>query len=132
MFDNALYFFRFINSVEVAQENFRRKHVRYRGLHADIIIENHACAIHDWDMNGVAFETTPDIPLTVGEEIQMVLKFYLPNDTVVVVLPAYIVRAAERGISAAKFLSLQLDVRRQFERVLDSLNTQILLESQAA
>src|ERR1700733_702446 len=108
-----------------------RKYVRYGNIHAEVTVGNQAYSIRDWGLGGVAFETAPDARLTVGDKIQLVLKFRFLNDTITVQQPAQIVRTAKRGI-AAVFTPLPAETRRQFDRVLDSLHTESFLESQAA
>lgn len=107
-----------------------RKYVRYGNLRAEVTVGNQAYSIRDWGLGGVAFETAPDARLTVGDKIQLVLKFRFLHDTIIVQQPAQIVRTAKRGI-AAVFTPLPAATRRQFDRVLDSLHTENFLESQA-
>jgi len=95
------------------------------------MVGNRAYSIRDWSLGGISFETAPDASLTVGDKIQVVLKFRFLYDTITIQLPAQIVRTARRGI-AAKFIPLPSVARRQFDRVLDSLHTERFLESQAA
>jgi hypothetical protein len=108
-----------------------RKYVRYGNLHAEVTVGNQAYSVRDWGIGGVSFETAPDARLTVGDKIQLVLKFRFLHDTITVQQPAQVVRTARRGI-AAVFTPLPAATRRQFDRVLDSLHTESFLESQAA
>ena len=107
----------------------RRKHVRYHGSHAEIIVENQSYNIRDWSKGGVAFKTTPNVHLTTGDQVQVILKFKLPHDIIVIRQLARIVWASKNNI-AAEFTPLPTIVHRQFERVLDNLHTQDFLESQ--
>lgn len=109
----------------------RRKYIRYGGLHAEVTVGNRAYSIRDWSLGGVSFETAPDAGVTIGDKIQLVLKFRFPHDTITIQQPALIVRAARRGI-AAEFAPLPAAARREFDRVLDSLHAEKFLESQAA
>jgi len=112
-------------------ETDARKYVRYGNIHAEVTVGNQAYSVRDWGIGGVAFETAPDARLTVGDKIQLVLKFRFLHDTITVEQPAQIVRTARRGI-AAVFTPLPAATRRQFDRVLDRLHTENFLESQAA
>ena len=108
-----------------------RKYVRYGNLRAEVTVGDRAYNVRDWGFGGVAFEMAPDARLTVGDKIQLVLKFRFLTGTITVQQPAQIVRTARRGI-AAVFTPLPVATRRQFDRVLDSLNTESFLKSQAA
>jgi len=132
MLDNVLSLFGLGQSALPAQEDFRRRHVRYSGLDAEVVIGKHTYAVHDWDLNGIAFETTPDNSLDAGTEVQMSITFKLPHETIIIEQQACIFRIARRGVSVAMFTSMHAGIRRQFERVLDSLYTQKFLESQVA
>ena len=132
MFDNVLSFFGLANGLPPEQKDFRRKHVRYSGLHAEVIIGKHTYTVHDWDLNGIAFETAPDTYINVGTQVQMSIKFDLPYETIAIEQSGCIFRIAKRGVSVAMFTSMQAGTRRQFERVLDYLYTQKFLESQVA
>jgi hypothetical protein len=111
--------------------DFRRKHVRYAGVHAEVLVGTRSYSIRDWSFGGLSFETAPDARLTAGDKIVAVLKFRFPHATITIQQPAQIVRTAKRGI-AAQFAPLQAETRRQFERVLDSLHAQSFSESQVA
>lgn len=117
--------------VQCTVSEHRRKHVRYPGFHTKVIVENKSYNIHDWSKGGIAFETTPDVHLTTGDNIQVILKFKLPHDIITIRQLACIVRASKHNV-AAEFAPLPTVVRRQFERVLDNLHTQGFLESQVA
>jgi hypothetical protein len=108
-----------------------RKCIRYGRLRGEVMVGNQVYGIRDWGLGGVSFEPAPDARLTVGDKIQVVLKFRFLHDTIIVQQPAQIVRTARRGI-AAVFAPLPAETRRQFDRVLDSLHTESFLESQAA
>ena len=108
-----------------------RKYIRYENLRGEVTVGNQIYSIHDWCLSGVSFEPAPDARLTVGDKIQLVLRFRFLHDTIIVQQPAQIVRTARRGI-AAVFAPLPVETRRQFDRVLDSLHTESFLESQAA
>ena len=127
----VLSFFSLGGSGRKADVDSRRKYIRHGGLHAEVTVGNRAYSIRDWCLGGVSFETAPDASLTVGDKIQLTLKFRFLHDTITIQQPALIVRTARRGI-AAKFAPLPVAARREFERVLDSLHTQEFLESQAA
>jgi len=110
----------------------RRKHVRYPCFHTEMIVEDQAYNVHDWSKGGIAFESTPNAHLTTGDNIQIILKFKLPHDIIIIRQLACIVRASKHNV-AAEFAPLPtVVVRRQFERVLDNLHTQDFLESQVA
>jgi hypothetical protein len=126
-----LSFFGFGSGDGNAKADFRRKHIRYPGFHAEVMLGNRAYSVRDWSMGGVVFETAPDARLMSGDRIQILLKFRFPHDTIVIQQQAQVVRTAKRGI-AAKFATLPQDTRRQFERVLDSLYAQSFMESQVA
>ena len=113
------------------EANARRRYMRHSGLLAEVTVGNRAYSIRDWSLGGVSFETAPDASLTVGDKVQMVLKFRFLHDTITIQQTALVVRTARRGI-AAKFSPMPATVRREFDRVLDSLHTQEFLESQAA
>ena len=128
---SVLSFFNLGGGSSNAETDVRRKYIRHGGFHAEVTIGSRAYRIRDWSLGGVAFETAPDASLTVGDKIQLVLKFRFLHDTITIVQPAHIVRTAKRGI-AAKFAPLPVTARRQFDRVIDSLHTESFLESQAA
>lgn len=107
----------------------RRKHIRYHGSHSEIIIKNQSYNIRDWSKGGVAFKMTPNTNLTTGDHIQVILKFKLPHDIIIIQQLARIVWASKHNV-AAEFAPLPTVVHRQFERVLDNLHTQDFLESQ--
>lgn len=114
-----------------AKADLRRKHIRYPGFHAEVVVGNRAYSVRDWSMGGVVFETAPDARLTSGDKFQILLKFRFPHDTITVQQQALVLRTSKRGI-AAQFAALPTESRRQFERVLDSLHAQSFLESQVA
>ena len=132
MFDNVLSFFGLANDDASFQGDFRRKRIRYSDLNAEVVVGKNSYPVHDWDMNGIAFETTPDNYMDVGTKVQMNIRFNFPLEPIVVEQEAVIFRIAQRGISVAMFNGIQPTARRQFERVLDNLYTQKFLESQVA
>lgn len=109
----------------------RRKHVRRPGIQTDVVVANHSYIVRDWSKGGVFFESTSDARMTPGEQVQFTLRFRLPHGTVDITQPGRIIRSAARGI-AAEFLPLTAESRRLFDRVIDSMNAQGFLESQAA
>ena len=130
MFDNVLSFLGIGNVVRKERTGFSRKHVRYPGLQAEVLVGKHTYSICDWSLDGIAFKTIPDTDLTIGEKIQTILKFHFPHDTITIIQQAHIVRTAGRGISAAKFAPIKTGAHRQFLRVLDSQHAQKFMESQ--
>lgn len=112
-----------------AVREYRRKHVRYPGFHAEMVVGNQSYSVCDWSRGGIAFKTTPNDNLTQGDNIQVILKFKLPHDTLTIKQSACIVRSSKHDI-AAEFDPLPMVVHRQFERVLDNLYAQDFLESQ--
>jgi hypothetical protein len=109
----------------------RRRYMRHDGVLAEVTVGYYNYSIRDWSLGGISFETTPDSRLTVGDRLPLVLKFRFPHGTITIEQNAKIVRTARRGI-AAEFTHLPEAVRRQFDRVVDSLHAQRFLESQAA
>ena len=112
-------------------EEHRRKHVRHPAFQAEALVGGRTYNIRDWSMGGIFFDTAPDARLTAGDSVTVTLKFRFPHDTISIQQQALITRTARRGI-AAEFAPLQGSVRRQFERVLDSIYAQSFLESQIA
>lgn len=129
--NNILSFFHIGSENWNAPADLRRKHMRHAGLHAEVVVGNRAYSIRDWSLGGAAFETAPDARLTVGDRLELVLRFRFLHDTVTILQPAEIVRAARRGI-AVKFAPLDRAGRRAFDRVLDGLNAEGFFSSQAA
>ena len=115
--------------VPSAVQEHRRKHTRYPGFHTEMIVGDQSYSVCDWSRGGIAFETTPNDNLNPGDNIQVILKFKLPHDTITIKQLACIVRSSKHNI-AAEFAPLPTVVHRQFERVLDNLYTQDFLESQ--
>ena len=132
MFDNVLSFFGLGNGLPSGQGDFRRKHIRYPGLNAEVVIGRNTYPVQDWDLNGIAFGTTPDNYLNVGTNVKMTIRFTLPHETIVIDQEACIFRIAQRGVSVAMYTSMQPNARHQFDRVLDSFYAQKFLESQVA
>lgn len=114
-----------------ASAETRRKFMRHDGFHAEVTVGLHNYSVRDWSLGGLSFETTPDSRLTVGDRIPVILKFRFLHGTITIEQTARVVRTARRGV-AAEFTALPGNVRRQFDRVLDSLHAQDFLESQAA
>jgi hypothetical protein len=121
----------FFNIEESKSGAEARKYARYGNLRAEVSVNNEAFAVRDWGLGGVAFETAPDARITVGDKIQLVMKFKFLHGTITVQQTAQVVRSAKRGI-AAVFTPLPAATRREFDRVLDSLHTESFLKSQAA
>lgn len=133
MFDNVLSFLNLRNTLMAEQrEDFRRKHIRYSGLDAEVAIDKHTYAVRNWDMNGIAFETEPDNYIDAGAAVQMIIEFKLPHETIFIKQQAIILRTAHRGVSVATFPFVPPDNRRLFERVLDNLHARKFLESRIA
>jgi hypothetical protein len=109
----------------------RRRHMRRSGVRTDVIVGNHTFGVRDWSQSGVFFDIVPDVPLAVGDKVQVTMRFRLPHETVDIQQMARVVRAANRGI-AAEFSPLTAEIRRKFDRVIDGFNTQSFLESQVA
>ncbi len=128
---NVLSFFHIGNGSLNSPVDTRRKFTRHNGVHAEVSVGNRAYSIRDWSLGGVSFETAPDAGITAGDKILLVLKFRFLHETITIQHPAEIVRTAKRGI-AAQFSPLSIPVRRDFDRVLDSLHTERFLASQAA
>ncbi|MEZ0260592.1 MAG: PilZ domain-containing protein [Alphaproteobacteria bacterium] len=107
----------------------RRKHIRHDGVKAEVEVGSKAYGVKDWSLGGVSFETSPYAGMSVGDKIQLTLKFKLAHEIVSIRQVGRVVRAAQRGM-AAEFLPLSPEARRKFERVLDGLHAQRFLESQ--
>lgn len=114
-----------------AEAEPRRKHVRYPGIQAEVIVGDKAYSIHDWSPHGAYFETSPDARLIAGENVHLTLKFRLFNGTISIQQPARILRAVRRGVAVEFMTPLMPEARRQFERVLDGFQATNFLESQA-
>lgn len=109
----------------------RRRHIRRAGPNTDILVANSSYIVKDWSKGGVFFETQPDARMVLGDQVQLTLRFRLPNEIITITQPGRIVRAVKRGI-AAEFLPLSNEARRLFDRVIDGMNAQGFIESQAA
>ena len=109
----------------------RRKHIRHPGMQADVMVSDRSYGVRDWSLGGIFFETLPDARMVVGDQVQFTLRFRLPHETVSIVQPGRVVRAAKRGI-AAEFTPLSPEIRRRFDKVIDGFNAQSFLESQVA
>jgi len=109
----------------------RRKHIRHPGLQAEIMVGDRIYSVRDWSLGGVLFETAPDARIQKGDQLQVILKFRFPHDTITIQQQAHILRAEKRGI-AAQFAPMPPKARREFDRVLDSLYAQSFLKSQIA
>ncbi len=129
--NNILSFFHISRKSGNAFPDHRRKHVRHSGPHAEVVVGNTAYNLRDWSLGGASFDTLPDARLAVGDRLQLVLRFRFLHDTVTIMQPAEIVRAARRGI-AVKFAPLDSAGRRAFDRVIDGFNAEGFLSSQAA
>lgn len=112
-------------------EDSRRKYIRHPAAQAEVVVADRVYSLRDWSMGGISFDTTLDARLTEGDIVQFMLRFRLPHDTISIPQQGRVVRTARRGV-AAEFAPLSLDVRRKFEKVLDSLHTQSFVESQVA
>jgi len=130
LMQSVLSFFN-IDGAESKSAAEARKYVRYGNLRAEVSVNNEAYTVRDWGLGGVSFETAPDARITVGDKIQLVMKFKFLTGTITVQQTAQVVRSAKRGI-AAVFTPLPTATRREFDRVLDSLHTESFLKSQAA
>lgn len=109
----------------------RRRHIRHDAVHADVAVGPSSYSVRDWSLGGVSFETLPDSRLMVGDRLSFTLRFNFPHGAITIEQPGRIVRTSRRG-TAAEFGPLPVAVRRQFDRVIDSLNAQNFLDSQAA
>lgn len=118
------------NSLNV-QISTRRRHVRYTGMQAEVVVGERAYSIRDWSLGGVLFETQPDSRIIVGDKIRFALKFRFPHDVITVMQEARVVRTTRQGV-AAEFVQPSPDMRRELERVLDNYHAQSFLESQVA
>lgn len=114
-----------------AEADPRRRHVRYNSVHAEVTVGHYNYSVKDWSFGGVAFETAPDSSITIGDRLTLKMTFRFLHETITIQQPAMVVRSARRNI-AVEFAPLAAEVRRQFERVMDGVNTQNFLESQAA
>lgn len=113
------------------ETDLRRQHIRHAGTQAEVSLNGKTFGVRDWSFGGVFFETQPDARLFAGDRIELNLKFRLPHEIVDIRQIGQIVRTT-RGGAAAAFPALSADVRRQFERVIDSLHLQGFVESQVA
>jgi len=109
----------------------RRKHVRHAGVQAEVVVGDRSYGVKDWSTGGVYFETAPDARLVVGDRVQFMLRFRLPNETINIVQAGKIVRSVRRGL-AAEFTPLSPESKRKFAKVVDGFNAQRFLESQVA
>ena len=109
----------------------RRTHIRHLGLQAEVEVSNRVYSVRDWSFGGVFFETLPDSRMITGDPLNVTVRFRFPHETITITHPAKIIRSAKRGI-AAEFEPLPTDVRRKFQRVLDSFHAQGFVESQVA
>lgn len=111
--------------------NTRRRHVRYAGMQAEVVVGERAYSIRDWSQGGVLFETQPDSRMIVGDRIRFQMKFRFPHEVITVSQEARVVRTNRQGV-AAEFLSPSPDMRHRLERVVDNYHAQSFLESQVA
>lgn len=111
----------------------RRRYVRRDGRHAEVKINDRAFPVNDWSRGGLSFEPARDISLKPGDEIDMTIKFRFHNEIIDIPHRGRVVRRTEgrngrTGVGIA-FDPPTVPVRRAFEKVIDSYNTQELLGS---
>lgn len=109
----------------------RRKHPRHPGMQTEVSIHDQVYSVRDWSLGGVFFDTPPDARMVKGDNVTLNLKFRLPHETITIRQMARVVRAAGRGI-AAEFTGMPPEIRKQFEKVIDSFHAQSFIESQVA
>lgn len=112
---------------------WRRRHVRHdirkAGVQAEVEINGRAYRIRDWSMGGLCFDS--DAAPAAGQDIDMHIRFRLPDETVTIRQSGRVVRAVRRGV-AAEFAPLGPEMQRRFRKVLDGLHTLEFAESQVA
>lgn len=113
-----------------ADQDTRRRYIRHVGRHAEVQFADRTYSLRDWSMGGVFFETAPDARIVEGDKINCTITFRFPHETVTIPQSLRVVRAAKRGI-AAEFLQVSPEIRRKLQRVMDGVNTESFLESQA-
>ncbi len=131
MLDNVLSFFGFGEGTPATEEvGIKRKHVRLDGRGVRIGIGKNIYPVHDWNISGISFHTTPEDYVKLKETVTMRIGFPFLPETVYVEQEAVICRCAHRGVSAAVFTAMEPATRRQFERVIDNYHAQGFLRSQ--
>ncbi len=131
MLDNVLSFLGFGEEPPETEEvGIKRKHVRLDGRSVRIAIGKNIYPVHDWDMSGISFHTTPENYVNLKEVVRMRIAFPFPHETVYLEQEAVIRRCAHRGVSAALFTAMEPAVRHQLERVIDNYHAQEFLRSQ--
>lgn len=122
----------------------RRKDMRRDGMQVEVVIGRRAYPVHDWSRAGVSFDTPNHewnsghvyyedtfVPnLKVGDDVKLTMRFSVLQGAIEVPVDARIVRVAG-GRTMAEIKTLNKTAGRKFDFVIDSLNAQRFLESQA-
>ena len=105
---SVLSFFNLAADSAGAEAEARRRYIRYGGIRAEVTGGSRDYSVRDWSLGGVSFETAPDASLTVGDKLQVVLRFRFLHDTITIQQPAHIVRTAHRGPSESVIRDLTI------------------------
>jgi hypothetical protein len=107
----------------------RRVHPRRSCDQCVGFVNGKAYPVLDWSPGGMRIFADAR-PMTVGQEMDIELKFHLREQLITVQHKAKIVRKSNESLSF-QFLPLSNDIRKTFQTVIDDFNTREFAGSQA-
>lgn len=107
------------NLNSVSNDSFKTKRIFERRSSDKCIaaVKGHDCPVHNWSLGGVLIESD-DRLFSVGQEIDMNLKFILDNSIIDIEQQGKIIRKGN-GKIAVEFMPLNESIWEGFKKVID-------------
>lgn len=127
-------FGRFLSSLKKHSDNdempTRRRYSRRSCDHCVIMIAEKTYPVENWSLSGIKINGD-DRMFTIGQELDVIMKFKLRNEILNIPHRAKVVRKVKSKI-AFEFLPLTQKIRTRFQQVVDDYVAQKFADSQIA
>ncbi len=110
-----------LHHVQKAGQELQRKFLRRDGGRSTVMIDGAEFFVENWSEGGLLLAANSNHAYQKGDDLDMLIKFNLPYNTVNIRHQGKIVRTAKEGRIAMQFKEMPQEVKRQFDRVVDSI-----------
>jgi len=110
-----------LKSKNIESDSSQNRAVRRSGGQSTVFVNGQEFPIENWSQSGLLFAANSDEPFKVGENIDVLIKFNLPYNILNIKHTGCVVRKDQTGEIAAQFQPMSSDIKRKFDRVIDSI-----------
>ena len=110
-----------LHHMQKVTQELQRKFLRRDGGSSTVMINGKEFLVENWSEGGLLLAANSNHAFQRGDELDMLIKFSLPYNTINIRHEGQIIRTAKEGGIAMQFKEMPQEVKRQFDRVVDSI-----------